>query len=288
MTSVSSQLRLYADGDSAERPALPPKRSPLELANRELLRPASYRRGHHRLEPFSTAWLDELERKRYARHGIWLNAALEFGRHPGESILLINPGLGCDAIRFLHSGSEVTLALTENDDANPIRANLDRHGLSAPLVSLQGPSLPFADGAFDVVVMNGLYAGLDLPVLAEELFRVLKCGGKAIGLLPAYFDAGYWQDLILPYQRLYWRRPPDPTIAPKTTARQLRASFARFSEHKVFKRQLRRSELPHLFRVLPLVVLERVFGRVLVMKAKKPISAARIVHSISAAEPLAA
>lgn len=279
MSRVSGHLRLYAASDSAEARALleRPTANPAnasDRANRELIRPSSYRR-HARLEAHSNAWFEELEHKRYSRHGSWLPKALEFHRHAGESILLINPGLGSDAIRFLQSGSDVALAITDIDDAGLIRANLARHGWVAPIVTLSGSHLPFADGAFDIVVHNALYAAFDLAELSWELFRVLKCGGKAIGLFPARFDAGFWQDLLLPYQHLYWRRPADPTTAPKTTSRQLRRVFDRFEDHKAFKRHLRRSELPHICRLLPLAILERAFGRVLVFKAMKPISAAR-------------
>ena len=275
MSRILGHLRLYDGRESPPRPAAPP--DPHLLANRELIRPAGYNRGHHRLEPFSPEWFAELEEKRYARHGRWLERALEISKHPGEPILLIHPGLGSDAIRFLKHGTEVTLGIADGDDPHPIRQNLARLGFSAPVVPIPTEQLPFVDGAFDIVVLNGLYETPDLPNLADELFRVLKCGGKVIGLFPAHFDAGYWQDLILPLQHLYWRRPADPTTAPKTTAKDLRLAFHRFSENKVFKRHLRRSELPHLCRLMPLVALERVFGRVLVIKARKPISAARVL-----------
>jgi hypothetical protein len=52
--------------------------------------------------------------------------------------------------------------------------------------------------------------------------------------------------------------------------------FARFTEHWVSKRHLRRGELPHAWRILPLSLLERLIGRVLVLKAKKPIVLARL------------
>jgi hypothetical protein len=50
--------------------------------------------------------------------------------------------------------------------------------------------------------------------------------------------------------------------------------FARFSEHRVGKRHLRRSELPHLWRCVPVSALARVMGRVLVLRAFKPVAAA--------------
>jgi len=280
MNGTIKNLRLFtADpaGPSAEVPALPAlPPEPTALANRELLRPPTYGRGHHHLEPYSAAWFDELGRKRYARHGRWLPAALEFGRHPGESILLIGPGVGCDAARYLEHGCEVTVAATAADHPDVVRTNLARRGLAADVVTVAGPPYPFPAGTFDVVVLNALHApGPVTPAAADEIGRVLKAGGKLIGLFPARLDAGYWQDLLLPLQRYYWHRPPDPTAGPKTTRKELAGVFARFGDHRVRKRHLRRSELPHPWRVLPLVVLERLIGRVLVFKAFKPLHAAR-------------
>ena len=252
------------------------------LANQELIRPPTYRRGHRDLEPGSAAWFDELQQKRYTRHGAWLSAALEFGRHPGESVLLLNPGVGSDAVSYLQQGTDVTLAVGPNDQPGLLHDNLARHGYEARLASVSDGTLPFPDGAFDVAVWNGLHhPAPDCTNLTDELYRVLKAGGKLIGLFPAYYDAGFWQDLVVPLQRLYWRRPPDPTSTPKTTRKELRRQFGRFVEHRVSKRHLRRSELPHLWRALPLLILERMIGRVLILKAFKPLTASR-----SAASPL--
>ena len=279
MDGSRSNLRLYpaaAADPSAEFAPLPANPDAHDLANRELIRPFTYRRGHRGQEPFSAAWYDELEQKRYHRHGDWLNHALEFGRHPGESVLLLGPGLGSDAVRYLRSGTEVTIATTAADHPDLIRENLARHGLAARIVPTAGHTLPFPDGLFDVAVWNALYEPDGLPAArVDELYRVLKNGGKLIGLFPAYYDAGFWQDRLLPWQHLYWHRPPDPTAAPKTTRRGLLRTFARFAEHRVRKRHLRRSELPHPWRVWPLAVLERLIGRVLVLKTFKPIWAAR-------------
>lgn len=291
MDGSYGNLRLYPGGTpatadpSAEMPSLDAGPLPLSLdaetlAARELLRPVGRSRPHHRLEPYSAAWYDELEQKRYARHGAWLPAALEFGRHPGESVLLVNPGVGSDAVRYLKQGSEVTVLARPGDEAELVRRNLARVGSAAPVVSPPDGSVPFTGGSFDIVVVNALYRPLpEAAAFADELFRVLKAGGKAIGLFPAYYDAGFWQDRLLPYQRLYWTRPADPTTAPKTTARELCRVFARFAGHRVARRHLRRGELPHACRIFPLAVLERLFGRVLVLKAFKPISAARTAVS---------
>lgn len=304
MDGSFGNLRLYSVGPPpngnavAEQPTLaqdttvpsPSIPDAVELANRELIRPPTYQRGHRWLEPFSAAWFDELEQKRYTRHGGWLPSALEFGRHPGESILILGPGVGSDAVRYLQHDVDVTVAVSPADQPKLIRENITRHGFSARIAPIVDDRLPFPDGAFDVVAVNALHSAFlpDVPPASraaqgmepfvspvDELYRVLKAGGKVIGLFPAYYDAGFWQDLFLPLQRLYWRRPPDSTSAPKTTRRELGRLFGRFADHRVYRRHLRRAELPHLWRVLPLVVLERLIGKILVFKAFKPISANR-------------
>ena len=71
------------------------------------------------------------------------------------------------------------------------------------------------------------------------------------------------------------RRRPDGGIS----RRGLRRLFVRFTEHRIYKRHLRRSETPHLLRWLPLPLLERLMGRFLVLKAFKPLSAAMSLQS---------
>jgi SAM-dependent methyltransferase len=251
-----------------------PTPDPAVLANQELIRPIGFSRAATGLVAYSAAWYDELEQKRYQRHGVWLPGALEFGRHPGESLLMLGAGIGSDTIQYIRTGTPVTVGVTPHDYPNHIRENLKRHGLTAQMAEVSGPAIPFADGTFDVVTWNALYDPTSLdPERVCEVFRVLKAGGKVIGLFPAWYDAGFWQDVLLPLQWVYWQRPVDPTAAPKKTARQLRKAFASFTQQRVAKRHLRRSELPHPWRVLPLVLLERLIGRVLVFKALKPLSA---------------
>jgi SAM-dependent methyltransferase len=251
-----------------------PTPDPTILANRELIRPAGYRRATAGLVAYSAAWYDELEQKRYQRHGLWLPSALEFGRHPGESLLVLGAGIGSDVIQYIRTGTPVTIGITPHDYPYQLRENLSRHGLTARVVEVKDNVLPFPEGAFDVVTWNALYDPTSLdPFRISELFRVLKAGGKVIGLFPAWYDAGFWQDLLLPLQWVYWRRPVDPTLAPKTTARQLQSAFAAFTRHRLSKRHLRRSELPHPWRVFPLLLLERLIGRVLIFKALKPLTA---------------
>lgn len=198
---------------------------------------------------------------------------------------MLSPGVGTDALQYQRHGTQVTVCVTPSDLPSLVRRNFDLRGLSVPIVHA-GPdfALPFDRGAFDLAYLNLLYAPPADPArAAAELYRVLKPGGKAFVLAPARYDAGFWQNILLPLRR--WYRPPaDLTAAPRYSSRSLRRLFGQFTEHRVAKRHLRRSELPHLWRFVPVSVLERLIGRLVVLRAFKPVAAA---HESAAAEPAA-
>lgn len=254
-----NSLRLY---DSPPDPA--------RLAAHELLRPPGEPRARRELEPFSRGWFEELELKRYARHGAWLPRVLEFTRHAGERLLMLGPGLGSDALQYLRHGTQVAIGTASTDHPDLIRRNFDLRGVNCEMVPV-GPELPFPRGAFDLAYVNVLQAGDFAPA---ELFRVLKPGGKLFLLAAAHYDCDFWQDRLFPWLRL-WGRAPEPMGGRKHSAQSLRASLAGFAEFRVAKRHLRRGELPHIWRGLPLPLLERLCGRVLVLRAFKPLAAAR-------------
>jgi hypothetical protein len=56
----------------------------------------------------------------------------------------------------------------------------------------------------------------------------------------------------------------------------LKKLFGAFADHRIHQRQLRRREAPWILRALPRKVLERWFGRFLILKAFKPVVAASL------------
>ena len=136
--------------------------------------------------------------------------------------------------------------------------------------------LPLESASIDVACISGLLAEVPNPAaVVAEVYRVLKPGGKVLAVIPALYDMSFWSNLVFPWYRWFRRRRANPEPAPvRYTSRSLHRLFAAFGEHRIHKRQLRRSEVPHIRRWLPMPILERIGGRVLVLKAFKPLSAA--------------
>jgi ubiquinone/menaquinone biosynthesis C-methylase UbiE len=137
--------------------------------------------------------------------------------------------------------------------------------------------LPLDSASIDVACLSSLVAGAgEKDQILDEVYRVLKPGGKVLAVAPARYDVDYWyHSCFFLWERWFARdKVGPPREAVRYSRRQLRRLFDRFVEHRIHKRQLRRSEVPHLWRWIPLPVLERAMGRVLVLKAFKPLSAA--------------
>lgn len=268
--SHQTHLRLYQD-----LPDESPKWNAHRLASQELLRPVSVPARSRDIEPFSRAWFEALEVKRYAPHGAWLHRILEFTRHGGETLLMIGAGIGSDALQYQRHGVEVTILATPAEPAELVERNFELRGLACALKRGElDQKLPFADGAFDLAYLNLIHTNqMNGSSLVAELYRVLKPGGKVFVLAPAWYDVNFWSRLLVPYRQ--WYRKPEPlTEAPAYSGRMLKRLFAGFTEVRLSKRQLRTSDLPYIWRFLPLAILERLLGRVIAFRAFKPLSAA--------------
>jgi SAM-dependent methyltransferase len=263
-------IRIYQ-----EAPAEAPSWDAHKLASQELLRPVAALQRPRDIEPFSRAWFESVELKRYAPHGAWLQRILEFTRHSQETLLMIGPGLGSDALQYHRHGVDVTILARPDDPAELIQQNFELRGLKSNIRrSEHNQPLPFPDGAFDLVYLNLIYAAAtDRTALVNEVYRVLKPGGKVFVLAPASYDVNFWQRILVPYRK--WYHPHDAlSNTPEYSGRQLRKLFPQFTEPKLSKRHLRTSDLPYVWRFIPLGILERLLGRIICLRAFKPISAA--------------
>src|SRR5579863_165100 len=112
------------------------------------------------------------------RYGIypWLPEAAEFRDHPGERVLEVGCGTGCDLLQFAKHG-----ALATGVDITPAHLELARRrvGKLAEIMEADARRLPFPDASFDYVYSCGVLHHLDEPrKMVEEIFRVLRPGGR--------------------------------------------------------------------------------------------------------------
>ena len=152
-----------------------------------------------------------------------------------------------------------------------IRRNFELRGLPGRFLHATPVSLPLENSSIDVVCVSSLLHEVGDPrEVVNEIYRVLKPGGKVLAVTPARYDVSFWSRICFPW---FPRIPADPNHV-KFSGRDLHRLFSQYVEHRVRKRQLRRSEVPLLMRWLPRPLLQRIMGKVLVLKAFKPLSTA--------------
>jgi ubiquinone/menaquinone biosynthesis C-methylase UbiE len=226
-------------------------------------------------EPYTLQWFLNIESQRHSRQGRWIPRLLEFAKHPGETLLGLGTGLGTDWIQYARHGASVVVCSPSAEQLALVRRNFELRGLSGRFLHAAAASLPLESASIDVICASSLFEESgDAGAVVDELYRVLKPGGKVLVVAPARYDVDFWASWCSPWPGWLRRVEPAPADRLRFSRRGLHRLFGRFTEHRIHKRQLRRSEVPPLWRWAPLPMLERLLGHVLVLKAFKPLSAA--------------
>lgn len=249
---------------------------PAELAEHYFATETLFRRSRSQegAQAFSLQWFLEIESVRHGRHH-WLPRLLEFTKHRGDRLLGLGPGLGTDWIAYAQHGAEVLTCSPTVEQRSLVQRNFELRGLSGQFLHSPPATLPLEPASIDVVCLSSLLQPeVDPGAVIEEVYRVLKPGGKVLALTRSYYDADYWCYRWLPWGR--WLKPsPSPADrASSYKASKVRRLFGQFNEQSIYKHHLRRSDVPHLWRWLPLPLLERLMGKLLILKAFKPLSSA--------------
>jgi ubiquinone/menaquinone biosynthesis C-methylase UbiE len=291
MDSYPSKLRVWEGSTAAAVQdvaaagrALPGPHQPAEFAERlyaseafNAVRPA--RHTDSEAEPYSLQWFLDIENQRLSRRGRWIPHLLEVAKHTGETLLGLGNGLGTDWLQYARHGANVIVCCPSAPQLTLIRRNFELRGFGGRFLHAAPTSLPLEAASIDVACVSSLLHEVEQPqAVVDEIYRVLKPGGKVLAVTPARYDVDFWYRTCFFWQRWLDRRLEPPSGCPRGscsfTGRSLRRLFGRFIEHRTHKRQLRRSEVPHVWRWAPMSLLERLMGRVLVLKAFKPLSAA--------------
>ncbi len=138
-------------------------------------------------------WYLEVEELRHNRQGRWLPSLLEFGKHAGERLLGLGHGLGSDLIQYARHGAEVICACTSSDQLSLVRRNFELRGLHGEFLHARPTTLPLESSSIDVACLDGITHESTEPAdLLDEVYRVLKPGGKVLAVVPARYDVDFW------------------------------------------------------------------------------------------------
>jgi SAM-dependent methyltransferase len=135
-------------------------------------RAAAFRAGRADLRFDDAAFLD---------HETWVRPAFGLlGDLRGRSALDYGCGHGMAAVVMARGGAAVTAFDLSPGYVSEARERATANGVRVACVAADGESLPFPDGAFDVVWGNAILHHLGLARAGRELFRVMRPGGVAV------------------------------------------------------------------------------------------------------------
>jgi ubiquinone/menaquinone biosynthesis C-methylase UbiE len=252
---------------------------------------------HTRAAEGTQEFYDQIEHRRYFVED-HIPAVAEFDEHAGEKVLEIGCGLGTDLLQFARGGAEVTgLDLTPRG-IELTRKRFDVYGLSGTFIVHDAESLPFEDASFDLVYSFGvIHHTPNTRQVVDEIYRVLKPGGKAIVMIYHRRSFKYMVDILLGHGVLggqllrkssaellnrFTEAQENSPLTKVYTPSEAKAMFGAFRQvetsiHYIYKYRpepYKRGEFKKrfLFGVLPSVcfkALARKFGWHLVIKATK-------------------
>lgn len=234
------------------------------------------------LVPGSKEFYEEVERYRYETQP-FMPKQMEFGGFRGKKLLEIGCGLGTDLLQFARGGAEVTGVDLTPASIELVRRRFAMHELPVQLQVADAENLPFADGSFDVVYSFGvLHHTPNTPRSIEEVYRVLRPGGKAIIML--YHSSSMHVVLGSFVGRLFHKVPggsggkeqwiriydgDDNPLGKAYTRSQVRVMFHKFRNVKFSTVDPYRRRLPRFLNVVNQILFSWWWGFWLIIKATK-------------------
>ena len=156
--------------------------------------------GSHYVEhaaPDTLEWFLEAERYRYGIYAPWMFDVMEFDRHAGEHILEIGGGMGTDHAQFAKAGGIMYDLDLSSGHLKLARRNFELRGLKSTFNHGDGENIPFPDDMFDLVYSNGvIHHTPNTATVINEIYRVLKPGGRCIIMVYAENSLQYWRNLF--------------------------------------------------------------------------------------------
>src|SRR5437773_2542683 len=125
---------------------------------------------------------------------LWDDRALTIVHEPPGN------GLGTDWLQYARHGAAVVVCNPSSDHLSLIRRNFELRGLGGRFLQSAPESLPLESATVDVACLVNLLNEVDDPAaVVQEVYRVLKPGGKVLALTSARYDVEYWSRTCFPW-----------------------------------------------------------------------------------------
>lgn len=240
------------------------------------------------VEEHTLEWYLEVERYRYQEYGPWMPETMEFAGHRDRDVLEIGAGIGTDLAQFASHGARVTDYDLSAGHLALAQENFRLRGLDGRFVHGDAETLPFEDASFDLVYSNGvIHHTPNTQQVVDEIFRVLRPGGRAIIMVYSESSLHYWRNLVrdlglrdglleevsvgeIMSRHVEISENDQRPLVKAYTKRRLRQMFSSFAEVDVVRRQMVPAELPSRLRRVPVDKVGKLAGWNLVVKARKP------------------
>lgn len=250
-------------------------------------------------QPHTLEWYLEIENHRYCEYAPWMPDVMEFANYPGKKVLEIGAGLGTDLAQFAIHGARVTDVDLAAGHLAAAQENFRLRGLAGEFIHHDAESLPLPSNSFDVVYTNGvIHHTPNTRRVIDEMYRVLKPGGRIIVMVYAENSLFYWNEKVIKLgvkqgmlfdwsiaeimsQGVERTSTGTRPLVKVYTRKRLRNIFRQFDRIEIVQRQLTPPEVPvNLQRFSP-ETLSKVMGWNLILKAHKPASASESTGDIT-------
>src|SRR5262249_57247727 len=109
-----------------------------------------------------------------------------------ETLLGMGKGRGTDWIQYARHGASVVVCSAAAGQLALIRRNFELRGLNGRFLHSAADALPLETASIDVACLSSMLPDPSNADVVDEVYRVLKPGGKVLVVTPAKYDVHYW------------------------------------------------------------------------------------------------
>jgi len=145
----------------------------------------------------SREFFERTEKYRYSNYP-YFKELMEFDKYNSKRVLEIGVGEGADHFQFIKNGAKLYGIDLTPRHVFMTKKRLELYSFKSNLLISDAENLPFQNNMFDLVYSCGvLFLVPDVQQAIDEIYRVLKPGGKVIALFYNKNSFQYYINIVL-------------------------------------------------------------------------------------------